>query len=161
MYSFHYKFVLLLFPLGDIEHALKKIRKFLCSKLAFLEAFIEEGLKFSSSLYLMLIWIRILKFVFENPAEVNKQMVNIPFFDKFQKMPTANNYIDCLVKSMAGLKITSTPETPRVKRKLVELGDSESEVEQEEAPIQKKEEVKEIKKHYTLIVFEIVVKVKH
>ena len=86
----------------------------------------------------MLIWIRILKFVFENPAEVNKQMVNIPFFDKFQKMPTANNYIDCLVKSMAGLKITSTPETPRVKRKLVELGDSESEVEQEGAPIQKK-----------------------
>ena len=103
MYSFHYKFILLLFPLGDIEHALKKIRKFVCSKLAFLEAFIEEGLKFSSSLYLMLIWIRILKFVFENPAEVNKQMVNIPFFHKFQKMPTANNYIDCLVKSMARL----------------------------------------------------------
>ena len=75
MYSFHYKFVLLLFPLGDIEHALKKIRKFVCSKLAFLEAFIEEGLKFSSSLYLMLIWIHIFKFVFENPTEVKKHSV--------------------------------------------------------------------------------------
>ena len=60
-------------------------------------------------------------------------------------MPTANNYIDCLVKSMAGLKITSTPETPRVKRRLVELGDSESEEEQEEAPIQKKKKSKKSK----------------
>ena len=148
MYSFHYKFVLLLFPLGDIEHALKKIRNFVCSKSTFLEAFIEEGLKFSSSLYLMLIWTRVLKFVFENPAEVNKLMVNVPFFDKFQKMPTVDNYIDCLVKSMAS-SITSTPETTRVKRRLVELGDSESEEEQKEAPIQKKKKKSKKSKNIT------------
>ena len=136
--SIHYKFALLLFRLGDIEDALKKIIKFVCSKSAFLVAFIEEGLKFSSSLYLMLIWIRVLKFVLENPAEVNKQMVNVPFFGKFQKMPTADNYIDCLVRSIAGLNITSAPDAPRVMRRLVELGDSENEEEQEEAPIPKK-----------------------
>ena len=47
--------------------------------------------------------------------------------------------------SLFGLKITSNPETPRVKRRLVELVDSESEEEQEEAPIQKKKKSKKSK----------------
>ena len=69
-----------IFGLGNIEDALQKIKRFVCSKSSFLEAFIEEGLKFTSSLYLMLIWIRVLRFVLENPEEVNKQMVNVPYF---------------------------------------------------------------------------------
>ena len=71
IYLFH-------FHLGDVEDALKKIKKFICSKLAFFQAFIEERLKFTSSLYLMLIWIRVLKFEFENPMEVGKQIRQIP-----------------------------------------------------------------------------------
>ena len=65
-------------------------------------------------------------------------MVNIPFFDKFQKVPITEKYIDGLVRSMADLKIAATPETPRIKRRLVELADCENEEEQEEAPISKK-----------------------
>ena len=117
------------FGLGNIENALQKIRRFVCYKSAFLEAFIEEGLKFTTSLYLMLIWIRVLRFVFENPKEVNKQMANLPFFSKFHKVQTTVNYMDAFVISMCGLQIAVTPETPRVKWTLVELEDSETEEE--------------------------------
>ena len=70
-YLFHFR-------LGDVEDALKKIKKFICSKLALFQAFIEEGLKFTSLLYLMLIWIGVLKLGFENPMEVGKQIQQIP-----------------------------------------------------------------------------------
>lgn len=86
----------------------------------------------------MLIWIRVLKFAFENPDEVNKQMVNVPFFDKFQKIPTCDNYIDGLVKSMAGLKITATPDKATVKRWLIDIEDSEEEGERETVKRKKK-----------------------
>ena len=59
--------------------AIGSTKKLVCCKSAFLNAFVEEGLKFSSSLYLLLIWMRVLKFVFENPIEVSKNMVNVPF----------------------------------------------------------------------------------
>ena len=62
------------FPLGNVGYAINKIQRFACSKSASFTTFIEEGLRFSSLLYLMLIWIRVLKFVFENPIEVNKHM---------------------------------------------------------------------------------------
>ena len=123
------------FCLGNVEEALKKIQRFVCSKSAFLQAFIEKGLKFTSSLYVMLIWIRVLKFVFENPKKVNKQVVNVPFFNKFQKVPTTENYKDGLVRSISSLKIAATLETPRVKQRLFDLEDSEYE---DEEPIPKK-----------------------
>ena len=126
------------FRSGDVEDALKKIKKFVCSKPAFFQVFIEEGLKFTSSLYLMLIWIQVLKFILGNPMEVGKQMVNVPFFDKFQKTQTTDNYVDGLVRSMAGLKISATPERPAVTRSLAEMEDSEEEEETEILPKKKK-----------------------
>ena len=69
---------LLHFRSGNVEDALKKIKKLIFWKSAFFQAFIEEGLKFTSSLYLMLIWIRVLRFVCENPMEVGKQIRQIP-----------------------------------------------------------------------------------
>ena len=63
--------------------------------------------------------------------EVGKQMVNVPFFDNFQKMPTTDNYVDGLISSMAGLKISATLERPTVKRRLAEMEDSEEEEETE------------------------------
>ena len=86
---------------GDIEDAMRSIKKFVCSK---------------SALYLILIWIRVLKFVFENPIEVNKRMVNVPFFNEFQKSPTCQPYIDGLVRNMAGLSVSAPSDTPTVKR---------------------------------------------
>ena len=136
-----YKYVI--FGLGNIEDALQKIKRFVCSKSAFFEAFIEEGLKFTSSLYLMLIWIRVLRFVLENPEEVNKQMVNVPYFGEFHKMPTTENYMDGLVRSMCKLQIAPRPETPRVKRRLIELQDSETE---EEPAVAKKKRKSKKKK---------------
>ena len=62
-----------------LKMLLEALKKLVCCKSAFLNAFVEEGLKFSSSLYLLLIWMRVLKFVFENPIEVSKNMVNVPF----------------------------------------------------------------------------------
>ena len=91
----------------------------------------------------MLIWIRVLRFVLENPKEVNKQMVNVPYFGEFQKMPTTEKYMDGLVRSMCGLQITPTPETPRVKQRLVELQDSETE---EEPAVPKKKRKSKKKK---------------
>ena len=125
---------------------MKQIRKFVCSKSPFFEAFIEKGLKFTSSLYLMLIWIRFLKFLFHKLDEVNKQMKNVPFFDKFQKSPTADNCMDALIASMGKLQIVQRQEIVGAKRRLMELADSNSEEEQVEEPVPKKKKSKKAKK---------------
>ena len=54
---------------GDVREALQKVKQYVTSESAFFNAFLEEGLRFSSSMYLCLIWIRVLKHVFENPSE--------------------------------------------------------------------------------------------
>ena len=94
----------------------------------------RKGLKLSSSIYLMLIWIWILKFLFENPVEVSKHMVHVPFFHEFQKALTCEHYIEALVKSMAGLSISLAPAEARVKRRLVEIQDSDEEEESVKTP---------------------------
>ena len=58
-------------------------------------------------------------------------------------MPTTENYMDALVRSMCGLQIAPRPETPRVKRRLVELQDSETE---EEPAVPKKKKKSKKKK---------------
>ena len=87
----------------------------------------EEGLKFSSSLYLLLIYVRVLRFVFENPSKTSEHMVNVPFFHEFQKSPTCENYIDALVNSMAGLSMSAPPTPASAKHRLVDIQDSEEE----------------------------------
>ena len=87
----------------------------------------DEGFKFSSSLYLLLIWVRVLRFVFENPSKISEHMVNVPFFHEFQKSPTCENYIDALVNSMAGLSMSAPPTPASAKRRLVDIQDSEEE----------------------------------
>ena len=77
----------------------------------------------------MLIWIRVLKFVFENPVEVNNQMVNMPFFNNFQKSLTCDNYIDGIVKSMAGLSVSPSSSISTIKGRLIDIEESEEEEE--------------------------------
>ena len=86
----------------------------------------------------MLIWIRALKFVFENPIQVSKQMVDVPFFNEFQKAPTCERYIESLVKSMAGLSVSAPTPEPGVKRRLVDIEDSDEEEQPVETPKRKK-----------------------
>ena len=69
--------------LGDVREAVNKIRKYVESESAFFNAFLEEGLRFSSSLHLCLIWIRVLKHVLQNPKEAADHLINHPFFKKF------------------------------------------------------------------------------
>ena len=66
--------------LDDVREAINKIRRYVESESAFFNAFLEEGLRFSSSLYLCLIWIRILKHVFQKPDEAADHLINHPFF---------------------------------------------------------------------------------
>ena len=59
--------------LGDVREALVKVRQFVELESAFFNAFME-GMRLSSSLYLMLIWIRVLKYIFQNPSKVAEKM---------------------------------------------------------------------------------------
>ena len=90
----------------------------------------------------MLIWIWALKFVFENPIQVSKQMVDVPFFNEFQKAPTCERYIESLVKSMAGLSVSVPTPEPGVKRHLVDIEDSDEEEQSVETPKKKKKSKK-------------------
>ena len=56
--------------LGDVQETLRKIEQYVKLESIFFNTFLAEGMRFSSSHYLMLIWIRVLKFIFQNPIEV-------------------------------------------------------------------------------------------
>ena len=60
--------------LGDRAQALHKILLLVESKSEFLEEFIFEGLRFSSSMYLCLIWLRIFWYILRNPGDVKKKL---------------------------------------------------------------------------------------
>ena len=79
---------------------MNKIRKYVESESAFFNAFLEGELKFSASLYLCLIWIRILKHVFQYPNEAADHFVNHPFFKEFVAEPSTETYIYGLCKSL-------------------------------------------------------------
>ena len=86
--------------LGDVREAVVKVRQFVESESAFFNAFME-GMRLSSSLYLMLIWIRVLKYIFQNLSEVAEKMKKThPSFQEFLREKTTDAYIDGLCKSM-------------------------------------------------------------
>ena len=58
---------------GNVEESLKQIRKFLQRK-QYVRLFIEEGLRFSSSLYLMLIWMRVFQWILDKPDKVIEEI---------------------------------------------------------------------------------------
>ena len=86
--------------LGDVREALRHVKKYVLSESAFFNAFLEEGLRFSSSLYLCFIWIRVLKHVLENPNEATENLQNQPFFKKFVSKPITDTNIDGLCSSL-------------------------------------------------------------
>ena len=70
--------------LGDVQEAICKIQQYVRSESTFFNAFLEEEMRFSSLLYLILIWITVLKFIFQNPIEgAEKMMTSHPFFHDF------------------------------------------------------------------------------
>ena len=115
-----------IFFLGDVREAINKVRRYVESESAFFNAFLEEGLRFSSSLYLCLIWIRILKHVFQNPKEAADHLINHPFFKEFVARPSTETYIDGLCESLQSICIGSPVRLPSAKRRLSEILDQET-----------------------------------
>ena len=115
--------------LGDVREAINKIRRYVESESAFFNAFLEEGLRFSSSLYLCLIWIRILKHVFQYPKEAADHLMNHPFFKEFVAKPSTETYIDRLCESLQSVCIGSPVSFPKAKRRLSEMLDTEDDTE--------------------------------
>ena len=60
--------------LGDVQEAIRKIQLYVESDSTFFNVFLKEGMLFSSLLYLILIWIRVLKLIFQNLIEVAEKM---------------------------------------------------------------------------------------
>ena len=115
--------------LGDVRETVNRIRRYVESESAFFNAFLEEGLSFSSSLYLCLIWIRILKHVFQYPKEAADHLINHPFFKEFVAKPSTETYINELCESLQSVCIGSPVRLPRAKRRLSEILDIEDETE--------------------------------
>lgn len=99
------------------------------SESAFFNAFLEEGLRFSSSLYLCLIWIRVLKHVFQYPKEAADHLINHPFFKEFVAKPSTETYIDGLCESLRSVCIGSPVRLPKAKRRLSDMLDTDDETE--------------------------------
>ena len=95
--------------LGDQAQALHKVLQLVESKSEFLEEFILEGLRFSSSMYLSLIWLRIFRYVLKNPNEIKKKLnPMLTSFAEFFRNPTRDNYVEGLLNDMS--KLTLTPK---------------------------------------------------
>ena len=91
--------------LGDVQEAIPKIQLYVESDSSFFNAFLKEGMLFSSLLYLILIWIRVLKLIFQNLIEVAEKMKTSLFLlliIKFEKNEVLKYslyyYVLCMLK---------------------------------------------------------------
>ena len=101
--------VYFIFVLGDRAQALRKVLQLVESKSEFLQEFIMEGLRFSSSMYLSLIWLTIFHYVLKNPREVKKKLSPmLTSFADFLNNLTRDTYVEGLVNDI--LKLTITPQ---------------------------------------------------
>ena len=107
------------------------MRRFVTSESAFFNAFIEKGLRFSSSLYLCLIWIRVLRHVFENPKEAVEYLKSHPFFKEFVIRPSTDAYINGLCDSLQSTCIGSPVKRSSEKRRLSNMLLDESSTDEE------------------------------
>ena len=69
---------------------------------------------------------------------MSKHVLNVPFFNEFQKSPICEHYIDGLIKSMAVLSMSSAPVTPKIKCRLTDIEDFDEDEEQIETTKKKK-----------------------
>ena len=79
----------------------KEFTDLLSHNPSFFYVFLEEGLKFFSSLYFFLISVRATKYVFGSPIQIGKKMEGSthPFFQAFTKNSTVDSYINSLCRS--------------------------------------------------------------
>lgn len=115
------------------------MKKCLTSESVFLDTFVEEGLKFASSLYLSLIWLRAGKFVMKNPQIVLQNLHPAATgFTHFKRDVPADGYVQDIATALGALNLTS-PTKESVKRKLlIDIPSSDD----EEVPMPAKKKVK-------------------
>ena len=73
-------------------------------------------------MFLCLIWIRVLKHVFQNPDEAAKHLKNHPFLKNFVARPSTEAYIEGLCNSLQSVSISSPVKRPR----LLDMGSDSS-----------------------------------
>ena len=91
---------LILFIFGDVRESLNKVKQYVTSESAFYNTFLEEGLRFSSSVYLCLIWIRVLKHVFQNPNEAVEHLKSYHFYKNIVSRLCTVAYMDGFCESL-------------------------------------------------------------
>ena len=125
-----------LFSLGDVSQALQHLQLLLQSRGAFFNEFIMEGPRFSSSLYLMLIWLRAFQWVLNNPNSVKEKLnPSLANFRSFFEDPSADTYIKGIVSHMTNNEQQRVaPTRPSGKRRLAELADSDDDDEDSNLP---------------------------
>ena len=116
-----------LLSLGDVSQALQHLQLLLQSRGAFFNEFIMEGLRFSSSLYLMLIWLRVFQWVLNNPNSVKEKLnPSLANFRSFFEDPSADTYIEGIIRHMTNNEQQQVaPTRSSGKRRLAELADSD------------------------------------
>ena len=96
------------------------------SRSEFLNEFITEGLRFSSSLYMTLIWLRVFRWVLSDPKSVKEKMnPQLGGFKDFFEDPTADNYMDCVFKEISKSYSQAGPSRSNTKRRLAKIYDSD------------------------------------
>ena len=99
---------------------MEDVKKYVLSEPGFFNVFLEEGHRFSSSLYLCLIWIWVLKHVLEDPNEAEEKLQNDPI-KKFASRLSTDAYIDGWCSSLESNCIGCSVKQPSGKRKLSEI----------------------------------------
>ena len=86
-----------------------------------------EGLRFTSSLYTMLIWLRGFQWVLNNPKSVKEKLnPTLTNFRSFFDDPSAVTYIEKIIRHMAQNELQRLPTTKSLgKRRLAELLNSD------------------------------------
>ena len=86
-----------------------------------------EGLRFTSSLYTMLIWLRGFQWVLNNPKSVKEKLnPTLTNFRSFFDDPSAVTYIGKIIRHMAQNELQRLPPTKSLgKRRLAELLNSD------------------------------------
>ena len=86
-----------------------------------------EGLRFTSSLYTMLIWLRGFQWVLNNPKSVKEKLnPTLTNFRSFFDDPSAVIYIEKIIRHMAQNELQRLPPTKSLgKRRLAELLNSD------------------------------------
>ena len=107
--------------LGDVKEAINQVRQFVQSESAFFVTFLEEGLRFSSFMFLYLIWIHVLRHAFDNPQDAAKHLKSHPFFKEFVARSSTETYIEGLCNSMKSLCIGLPVKWPSLKRGLTDM----------------------------------------